>query len=554
MATNPQAEITAWDDPKSEYHRTHKEDGQLHIHGTVYLDDTSYSFYLNQQHETNCDGEKVYIAKMRGEITVCSHGDGLKLQKKHIRDAETGKYIHPQGGVVRHQCYVSSTKNNDIKAHILKGVINLRKKHFAAIEADLAKVPLALLSPSRAVNNYGKLFLGNRHLVAGGKAPNEETINKNFAKLDKLAKLMGNTAMADVTHAQLKKIYELLGKSASKIFGLGYQFWDYCRSRGLYHGQNPFYDFFVLEGKIGEAPEDVRIRGMRPKALPAEIEGRFVAWATGIDIPTERDVALVLAHDGFTATSIAAILQNAITRDTIAPGSVCVQMARKDNAAATHDFTRPLSPLAANIVSRYVENSSRKSDHEGNATPLLKGTGGKRISSRVVTADSRTKLMELGMSERDMRADADTIYGVGIDLLQRNYKHWLQYHCGLENDKGAVTFLRTLTPSDVTTDNYRSFTCLDGQQHLLAAFRRDKRFWPKPVNADISIDEDIEGGYTQVSVPAADPERYTEFEIELELCADDWVKLFSGVCLSGNIEVVIFDDQGQLMFPTFLSM
>ena len=109
---------------------------------------------------------------------------------------------------------------------------------------------------------------------------------------------------------------------------------------------------------------------------------------------------------------------------------------------------------------------------------------------------------------------------------------------------GAGQWHRMLSLNDVTSDHYRSFTCIDGQQYLLAAMRRDKRFWPKPENAEISITTNEEVGHTEIFVPSADPKRFTDVEIELELDAGDWIELMSEVPLQGTIEMIEDDDAG----------
>lgn len=528
-----------WDDLQIEYHRVRKPDGQVHIEGTVVLHNITYRFYLNQQSRTNSDGSKTYINSMRGEITVSSRRDGFKLQKKIVTDAETGDEIHPQDNVVRYQCYIDSTKNEDIKMNLLEDILNLRRKHFKVIEADLDQVPLDLLSPTRAVNHYGKVYLNHRHVKTGKRAPKEATIDKNFEKLEKLAILLGGTAMANVTYTELLSAYQRLGKSAAAIFKMGHDFWEYCRNRGLYHGPNPFDDFYRLADKMNEAPEDVRRRAMRPRALPEAVEARFAQYCEDLAVPTAKDLGLILAHDGFTAATATSVLEGAVTRDTIAPGSVCVKLEKRDNTGATHKYTRPLSPPAADKTRKFLDASSRVPG-EKESPPLLRD-GERKLSSKALTAYSRTQLLALGMDEREMRADADTICGVGVDLLQRNFKHWLQYHCGLARDHGAVNFMQMLSLHDATSDHYRSLTCMDGQQYLLAAMRRDKRFCPKPETADISINHDDQTGITSITVPAADPRRFTEVEFELKLGEGDWIELMSPVFMTVTIEVIEYE-------------
>ena len=97
--------------------------------------------------------------------------------------------------------------------------------------------------------------------------------------------------------------------------------------------------------------------------------------------------------------------------------------------------------------------------------------------------------------------------------------------------------------NDTTSDNYRSFSCLDGQQHLLAAIKRDKRFLPRPEETKIIV-VDAELGQTKVTVPPTDLERYTEVEIELDLAPGEWIELSSDVFLAGTIEII--DDSDKL--------
>lgn len=522
-----------WNDEKNTFNRTKKPDGQLHIEGTVFLDDVTYKFYYNQQR----NGRGRYIQEVRGEITVLSRIDGMKLQKNVVEN-ENGKTIHPRDNVIRRQSIVRSTKTKDIQQKILSDIFDLRKKYYTEIETDFAKTPLDFLSPLRAVRMYGTQYLRNRQ-QKGKKAPSEITINSNFKKLEKLAAMLGSTMMANITYDKLQMTYEMLGKSAGKVFTMAHGFWEYCQNRGLYHGTNPFTAFYLLSGKIKHAPLDIRRLAMRPMALPNKVESRFVQRNNESPAPTAKELGLVLAYAGFSASAAVTLSVSAITQHTIAPGSMCVRVEKKDNAGATHDFTRPLAPFVSNMIRRYLDGHphilKRKS------APLLQDDD-EKLSAKNLTAYSRITLLELGMAERDMRADADAIYGVGIDLLHRNYKHWLQIDCGLKEDRGATNFLQGLSLPDTTSDHYRSLTCLDGQQFLRRALMRDKRYFPPPENKEISISTKIDSEITDISVPPSDPTRFTEVEIVLELYGDSWIELLSDVYIEGTIEVIELDE------------
>ena len=522
-----------WKEETSTFLRYRKPDGQLHIEGSFCRDDATYQFYFNQQKNKN--GR--YIQEMRGEITVLSRTDGLKLQK-HIIESENGKAIHPRENVIRLQSTVRSTKTKDIQQKIYKDSFNLQKKYSAEIEADLAKTPLDFLTPLRAVQMYGRLYLYTRH-QQGQKAPSENTINTNFKKLENFGRMLGTTTMSNVTYDKLLHAYDLMGKSADKVFLMAHGFWEFARNRGLYHGTNPITTFYVLSGKTKHAPEDIRRLAMRPQALPSKVESRFIQRITDLSCPLAKDIGLVLAYIGFSSHAAANLLLSAITQHTIAPGSMCIQIKKTENIGATHDFTRPLPPFASNMIRRYLDC------HPGlaKAKPgYLLQDDEEKFNAKILTAYSRTTLLDLGMAERDMRADADTIYGVGIDLLHRNYTHWLQVDCGLKYDRGATNFLELIPLPDTTSDNYRSFTCPDGQQFLLRAQMRDKRYVPLPEHSEILINTNSESGITGVLVPPSDPTRFTDVEIVLEIDDDSWIELWSDVYLEGTIEVIELDE------------
>lgn len=292
---------------------------------------------------------------------------------------------------------------------------------------------------------------------------------------------------------------------------------------------------------MSDAPSDVRRKARRPKALPQKVASRiFGDYAENrvtLDLDV-KDIGFILAHDGFSASTAVALCKTDFRKDTLSAGSVCVAIEKKDIAGATHNFSRPLSPFAAAIIGTYIDRLEAKP--EGT---LLLHNGDRKLSAKVLTAYIREKLLELGMDEREMRADPDVIDGVGIDLLQRNYKHWLEFDCGLEIDRGAVNFMRGDVLPDTTSDNYRSFTCLDGQQYLYAAMKRDKRFLPRPVSAEIAITHNDDVRQTDVRIPPEELERFTEVEIELDLAPGEWVELSSDVFLAGTIEIINDSDK-----------
>lgn len=421
-----------WNEETSTFLRCRKPDGQLHVEGSIRREGVTYQFYFNQQ--KNNTGR--YIQEMRGEITVLSRTDGLKLQKNVVEN-ESGKTIHPRENVIRLQSIVRSTKAKDIQQKILRDTFDLQRKHSAEIEADLAKTPLDFLTPLRAIQMYGRLYLCTRH-QRGQKAPSENTINTNLKKLEKFGRILGDTMMSNVTYDNLQTAYDLMGKSADKVFAMAHGFWEHCRNRGLYYGTNPFTTFYLLSGNAKHAPLDIRRLAMRPMALPSKVEARFIQRNNANLTPTAKDIGLVLAYVGFSASAAASLSVSAIVQNTIAPGSMCIRIEKKDNAGATHNFTRPLPPFASNMIRRYLECHPHISKTKsGN---LLQDDD-EKFSAKLMTAYSRKKLLELGMSERDLRADAEAIYGVGIDLLHRHYKHWLQIDCGLKEDRGATNFL-----------------------------------------------------------------------------------------------------------------
>lgn len=532
---SPKAE-DPWANEGSSYNRGPTKYGGIHIDGILFMDDVYYSFRLNQKRKTASDGSTILTNLMIGEINTLSRKDGFLLQRSD-RTTTTGKHLKED--VLRYQCQIRSTKDKVIKEAIIIDACNFKKKHLKEIEADLAVAKLDLMSPLRAVRYYGRQFILSQAAERTGRRKrtlSESTVDKKMALLEKLAGLIGGHSLSHISPKQLVEVYTALDKSAAKIFRLGFEFWEFLYARGLCdsNNPNPFIAYYEQSCNVREAPDIIRLRAMKPVALPACVDAELVRRIIDNPKPTPDDVALILARDGFTAKRISTLRIKDLTFGTLEPESVCVKQFKKNSITATTDYTRPLSPLAASVVNSFLsyQPASKRNNY-------LLEIDGKRMSAKTITTLCRTTLLECGMSEREMRADPDNIYGVGIELFQKNFRHILFNHCDLKSEPGAILFLCCMSlASDTTSDNYRSFTCIDGQQHLLAALRRDKRYLRWSGSTEPVFERSSDNTLTTVTIPPKDLLRFTESEFFIELEPGQQVELSSCCPLDVIFEIL----------------
>ena len=95
--------------------------------------------------------------------------------------------------------------------------------------------------------------------------------------------------------------------------------------------------------------------------------------------------------------------------------------------------------------------------------------------------------------------------------------------------------LRSLS-TDVTADNYRSFSSPSGQKRLLLALRRDTRLVPTPPKRAPEIAKD--DTKTCVTVAPQDPGRTTAVTLRLKLQKGQTVTVWSEAGLRGTVSVV----------------
>ena len=573
-----------WSDDCNKYKRSTAKDGRIIVTGYVTVADVQYVFKFRQEADVDAATGKRYISTMRGEIKIRSRRDGCFLQvtggekkrrilqfvnKKHNGTdvphyesiAEIPSELLPRGShpkilVIVKQTYVHSIKNKDIQAKIVEKIEEMCTEYLPAIEADLGITSADNLSLARTVRNYGEQFAAlntkhhNKHKVnvtiesidstppplagASRKGVNANTLKRKLGNLNKIAGVLGSCDMGKISAVEITQLYSKYGeKQGATLARLGHAFYDYCRSMGYYHGKNPFDDFFILTpNKLQDAPQTLKERRRAPKEIPQEVEEKFRTFVTTDTCNDEKVISTILTHDGFSASAISKLTTADVIFDGIQVGSVAGVQYRDDLVGATHNYTRPLSPFAAQEIQKrkHLIMESKKT------TPLLQAICGKKLTPKKITAHSKKVLENCGIDKTLLTEDETcNVNGIGIELFKKNHKSWLQNDCGLARDNGAVNFLNLASVSgDVTADSYRSFCDYGGQRFLLAAMDRDKRHRSPPNCTTVAISQDA--NITNITVPPDDLLRFTACEIEIELTLEQWIEIFGTVQIRGIVE------------------
>lgn len=215
-----------------------------------------------------------------------------------------------------------------------------------------------------------------------------------------------------------------------------------------------------------------------------------------------------------------------------------VQFAIKKNfsAGATHDYKRPGTPICARELNRRAEFFRAQwgilAGHY-----VLEDLTGKRLESKVLTAFCREELLRCGMAPSVLAPDRTEPHGIGVRLLLSNYKNFISYCSGFQQDSGVINFLQGYSlAGNVTADNYRSFTSPEAQDFLLDVLSRDKTFEsPLPAGGGL-VTENQTAGMTKIQVLAEKPQRFNHVTFTVRLEPEQTLEIWAQGLIRGSVK------------------
>ena len=541
MTSKSTAIKAGWIDNRTSYTTTINADGKKRITGHYYCNDIQFNFSLNE----TSGGPYLF----RGRISLISPVDGfvLQVQGKQRRQIIARSTPDKKEKAVRgerleelnasRQLYISTTDECAIKMAITKAADWLCGNNSLALEDILRKsAPTVNMHSAQARRLYAKRYF------AKSTANATTTHRKDNILLSICGRLDGYT-MGEITVPVLHQLHKELDNKADEQFHVAQGFWAFCRDQAVYQGSNPFDLYYSKYPRTKLKKADLLVRrALTPTKLSFDIEKKINQIIVE-GIADGRNIGLMLVKDvALPCQDACALKWNQVIFDDARPDYVQIVINKKDTVGATHNYTRPCYPFVARVLReryQFLRKSYSALKIEKMYVAASKDGANLKQETKDLTAYIRNKLMQAGIGYAALQPRVDSVYGSGTQLLLDNFRNKLITECGLDEERGAVTFLMGHALLDVTSDNYRSFTCPEGQEFLFTALCRDGRF-----DEQYSNDDDIKVALNVLSdasvsavVPAAGPNRVTRTSAVIHLQPGQHLHIASPHGVIGELKV-----------------
>lgn len=521
------------------YNSYRKEDGALHIEGVCFFNGNKYTYTLNEQQRPEKPAAgKFYI--LRGRISLHSPRDGKVLQikgpsrrKKQNRLREKGLEPSAETFSAMASLYLDTTDEKKIKKKVMEKAKELSVKNSTTLGDENGNIYAGKMQTARAVQIHADSFLKERKTKL---STSDATLHRSKRELVKLAGFLGNYTMDAVPKEALASAYKKLPqKRQGTIFRLAEQFWEYCRDRGIYSGENPFTTF-LAENPAQKKRDSLaqQKKAQRKDSLSEKEERRLNQLIAEADIDDIGATGILLEKEGLTGTEVCRLTWDDILFNQIEREQTTAQIVilKEFSAGATHDYTRPVCSFCAReLFRRKEELESRGIDLKGRR--ILESSSGKRMTSKELAAYCREALLRCGVGPDTLKADPTSIHGAGSRLLQNHYHHCLKNN-GIQDGSGISEFLLGHSlAGNVTADNYCSMTNPEAQSHLLNILDRDKTLAPILHDEDMVTTESIESGES-ITVRAKEPWRFSQTTVTVQLQPGQSLEITSPGMISGT--------------------
>lgn len=500
-----------------------KEDGLLHVEGVCFYKGNKYTYSLNEQKQPEKPSTgKFYL--LRGRISLRSPSNGKVLQKKgparrkiQNRLKADGREPSAESFSAKADLYLDTTNEKVIKEKVMEKAKKLAVKNattLADVNNDLyaGKMPIP-----RAVQIYADIFLKQRKEKAH---TSEETLRRSKRELENLAGLLDKYTMDAVPKEALSAAYKKLSeKRRGTIFRLAEQFWEYCRDRGIYSGENPFTTF--LAGNPSHKKRNIEAqqkKAQQKDSLSEKEERRLNQMIAEADVDDLGATGVLLEKEGFTGSDVCKLSWDDVRFNQMGREETTAQIViiKEFSAGSPHDYTKPVCSFSARELFRRAEElKSRGIDLKGRR--ILESSSGKRMTSKELATYCKEALLRCGVGPDALKPDPSSTNGAGSRLLQSHYHHHLRNN-GIKDGSGISEFLLGHSlAGNVTYGHYCSMTSPEAQEHLLNLLDRNKTLEPVLPDEAVVSTERLEDGKEVMAVRAKEPWRFTQATVTVRL-------------------------------------
>lgn len=498
-------------------------DGLLHVEGACFYHGNKYTYSLNEQQRTGKpNAGKFYI--LRGRISLHSPSNGKVLQmkgpsrrKKQNQLKADGREPTAETFSVMAALYIDTTDEKIIKEKVMEKAKKLAVNNATTLEDENGDLYAGKMPVARAVQIHADTFLKQRKEKAH---TSDETLRRSKRELEKLAGLLDKCTMDAVPKGALSAAYKKLSpKRQGTIFRLAEQFWEYCRDRGIYSGENPFTTF--LAGNPSRKKRNIEAqqkKAQQKDSLSEKEERRLNQMIAQADVDDIGATGALLEKEGFTGRDVCKLSWDDVRFNQMGREETTAQIViiKEFSAGATRDYTKPVCSFSARELFRRAEElKSRGIDLKGRR--ILESSSGKRMTSKELAAYCKEALLRCGVGPDTLKPDPSSVNGAGSRLLQSHYHHRLKNN-GVKDGSGISEFLlgRSLA-GNVTYDHYCSMTSPEAQEHLLNILDRDRTLESVLPGEAVVSTERSEDGKEVVTVRAKEPWRFTQATVTVRL-------------------------------------
>ena len=466
------------------YTTCRNKDGLLHGEGVCFYKGNKYTYTLNEQRRTGKPNiGKFYI--LRGRISLRSPSDGKVLQMKgpsrrKIQNRLKADEREPsaESFSVKADLYLDTTDEKMIKEKVMAKAKELAVKNATTLADENGDLYAGKMPIARAVQIHADSFLKERKARAH---TSDETLRRSKRELEKLAGLLDKYTMDAVSKKALSTAYKKLSdKRRGTIFRFAEQFWEYCRDRGIYSGENPFTTF--LAGNPSRKKRNIEVqqkKAQQKESLSEKEERRLNQMIAEADVDDIGATGVLLEKEGFTGSDVCKLSWDDVRFNQMGREETTAQIViiKEFSAGATRDYTKPVCSFSARELFRRAEElKSRGIDLKGRR--ILESSSGKRMTSKELAAYCKEALLRCGVGPDALKPDPSSASGAGSRLLQSHYHHRLRNN-GIKDGSGISEFLLGHSlAGNVTYDHYCSMTSPEAQEHLLNLLDRDKTLEP----------------------------------------------------------------------------
>lgn len=454
----------SWESKFTVFDIVRDENGIKKVSGRYLHNSTSYAFSMSRQNS----GSYLFRGSVRA---IGRSGTVIKKKSKQRTSANddntSGEMQRDQDRKLSTVVYCNSANVTDLQSSIVKGVIRLFAENASLIGSELSlSIRPDSITPAVAAQTKAE-----KYVIASHKDASEETQRTIVRKLQRCCAKLPNVPMMNIKKTTLTKWLDenMIGRDTKKEL---YGFWKYCIDFRICYGSNP-----------------VDVPPKKRKSVSS-----FKGAATRFDLMTiaQQDMLYDMCRKSLDGRNVglAMMLGSGLPPKNIEKLSwgeitfceeydfVIVRVEAKRMTGATHNYSRPIFPQAAEIVHRrFDELSAQYGKTVLRKMPVVssKANPESPMSAATLIQFATLTLQKLfKVSYEDLYAirSENPDIAAASKVFADTYKQNLLKYCRLEEDTGSFNFLMANAfGSDTSNDSYISFTSPEGSRRLYSVLK-----------------------------------------------------------------------------------